>query len=314
MEPESSTLLKEIAKKNHIVKGVRITFIVVLIAFAFTLLTDGIFSSLPPKVPEMISLVVYTLIAFYFYRPEKGTLLKSNNKMTATGFFVILGAFMLARLVSELVIALLTAVTINEETVSLDAFESTLNHPFMTFLFMCIVTPICEETVFRGCIGNNFKKHGVKFAIIMSSVLFAVYHLNFLQLVSAFLMGMVLFYIAMNYSIKWSILFHFINNTIAICTSQLLKDNIELSAVVNGVSYAVEIVFIIVALVLMKKDNARQKVKDFFRSPENESGVYKASMFNIWFILTVIVFAVMSVMIMLSLNGVIDTSGVAAAA
>ena len=200
----------EITEKKHIVKGVRITFIVVLIAFAFTLLTDGIFSSLPPKVPEMISLVIYTLIALICYKPEKGTLLKSNNKMTATGFFVILGAFMLTRLVSELVIALLTAVVINEETVSLDAFDSTLNHPFMTFLFMCIVTPICEETVFRGCVGNNFKKHGVKFAMIMSSLLFAIYHLNFLQLVSAFLMGMVLFYIAMNYSIKWSILFHFI--------------------------------------------------------------------------------------------------------
>ena len=304
----------EITGKKHIVKGVRITFIVVLIAFAFTLLTDGIFSSLPPKVPEMISLVIYTLIAFICYKPEKGTLLKSNNKMTATGFFVILGAFMLTRLVSELVIALLTAVVINEETVSLDAFDSTLNHPFMTFLFMCIVTPICEETVFRGCVGNNFKKHGVKFAMIMSSLLFAVYHLNFLQLVSAFLMGMVLFYIAMNYSIKWSILFHFINNTIAICTSQLLKDNIELSAVVNGVSYAVEAAFIIIALVLMKKDNAKQKVKDFLSSPENESGAYKASMLNIWFILIIIVFAVMSVTVIMSLNGAIDMSGVSAAA
>ena len=302
------------SRNRQIVKGVRLTFLVVLIVFLFSLLTSGIFSFLPPQVPEMISLVIGAIIAFIGCRPEKGTLFKSNNKMTATGFFVMLGAFMLVRLISELVIALLTAVAINEENVSLETFDSTLNNPLMTFLFMCIVTPVCEEIIFRGCIGSNFKKYGIKFAMIMSSVLFALYHLNFLQLVSAFIMGTVLFYIAMNYSVKWSILFHFINNAMAITASQLLKDNIESAAVINGAVYAVEAVFVIIALILMKKDNAAKKVKDFLGSVRDESGVYKASTLNVWFILIIVVFVIMSAMVFMSLNGTVDLSAVNAAA
>ena len=50
------------------------------------------------------------------------------------------------------------------------------------------------------------------FAIIVSSILFGLMHANVVQIVFAFFVGLVLAYITEEYSIKWAILIHIINN------------------------------------------------------------------------------------------------------
>ena len=59
---------------------------------------------------------------------------------------------------------------------------------------------------------RNMQRYGKSFAIIFSSALFGIMHGNIHQILFAFVIGLVLGYTAMEYSIKWSIALHMINN------------------------------------------------------------------------------------------------------
>ena len=80
------------------------------------------------------------------------------------------------------------------------------------FLYMAIWAPISEEILFRGLIQRLLMPHGKKFAIFCSAFLFGIFHGNLIQTPYAFLVGLVLGYVAAEYSIAWAMLLHMINN------------------------------------------------------------------------------------------------------
>ena len=80
------------------------------------------------------------------------------------------------------------------------------------FLYASILGPIAEEVVYRGFVMKSLSKYGKGFAIIVSSIFFGLMHGNLLQGAFAFCVGIVLGYVAIEYSIKWSIAFHICNN------------------------------------------------------------------------------------------------------
>ncbi len=58
------------------------------------------------------------------------------------------------------------------------------------FLFtFCLFKPLIEELFFRGFLYNLFKKKGILIAIILSSTLFAVLHLDLYRIITIFVMG-----------------------------------------------------------------------------------------------------------------------------
>ncbi len=78
----------------------------------------------------------------------------------------------------------------------------------------CIFAPLGEEFVCRGVILGTLKKHGNWWAILMSAMLFALIHMNFYQGPYAFLMGIVLGYVAVKTGSIWCpVIIHMINNT-----------------------------------------------------------------------------------------------------
>ena len=85
------------------------------------------------------------------------------------------------------------------------------------FLTVAIAAPILEELIFRGIILDGLlKRRSPWSAIIISSVLFGLVHLNPWQFVSAMIIGMLsgwVYYRTRN--IVYSILIHFTNNFIA---------------------------------------------------------------------------------------------------
>lgn len=80
------------------------------------------------------------------------------------------------------------------------------------FLYTAIIAPIGEELIYRGFVMRSFQKNGKIYAIVMSAFLFSVMHGDFLQMIFAFLSGLVLGYVATEYSIIWSMLLHVCNN------------------------------------------------------------------------------------------------------
>ena len=83
-------------------------------------------------------------------------------------------------------------------------------------LTMVIIAPVTEEFIFRGVVLNTFKKYGSGFAVVSSSLLWALMHGNIVQAVPVFGMGLILGVVALrSKSIIPSIIIHMINNLIA---------------------------------------------------------------------------------------------------
>lgn len=82
------------------------------------------------------------------------------------------------------------------------------------WLYAGLVGPICEEVLFRGVLMKELKPLGKNFAIVTSALVFALFHQDLVQGTYAFAMGLVLGFIAMEYSLIWAIALHVFNNAV----------------------------------------------------------------------------------------------------
>ncbi len=85
------------------------------------------------------------------------------------------------------------------------------------FLVMAVLPGICEETLFRGFMIRFFEKWGPKWAVIISALLFALFHLDPFRFFPVLLLGILLGYLTVRSgSIYNSMLSHTINNGLAL--------------------------------------------------------------------------------------------------
>jgi len=85
----------------------------------------------------------------------------------------------------------------------------------MGLLYGMLIGPICEEIIFRGAVLRSLERFGGNFAIVISSLLFGLYHVFTIQALYAFLLGLILGYAAQRYSLLWAILLHILLNSFA---------------------------------------------------------------------------------------------------
>lgn len=107
-----------------------------------------------------------------------------------------------------------------EETV-----ETLTYYPFMLQLILIAVIPaFVEEFVFRGLFFHTYKKAGVIAGAIVSSLIFALIHLNINQFCYAIVMGVVFSCLVEATGSMWaSVLAHFAVNTYSISVIKLLE-------------------------------------------------------------------------------------------
>jgi membrane protease YdiL (CAAX protease family) len=88
---------------------------------------------------------------------------------------------------------------------------------FFLQLFLVAVLPaICEEFLHRGVLLQGIKHIGFKKAIVISSLLFALIHFNVQQVFYAFIIGLILGFVAVvSKNIYPAMIIHFVNNGIA---------------------------------------------------------------------------------------------------
>ena len=102
------------------------------------------------------------------------------------------------------------------------------NVPILNYLiFMCLVPAICEEIFFRGTLTNAYNVYRERFAIIVSALVFALFHFDIQNFIAPFLLGL-LFASLIEYtgSIIPAIVAHFINNVIAVLTARYLNERL----------------------------------------------------------------------------------------
>jgi membrane protease YdiL (CAAX protease family) len=103
---------------------------------------------------------------------------------------------------------------------------------YLVGLLVIAVTPgICEEVMFRGTMQSAYSRMGDKKAILISALLFGMFHFNLLNLLGPLFLGIVLGIIRYKTdSLYGSILGHTINNGIALTLGFLLtglSENIQ---------------------------------------------------------------------------------------
>jgi len=116
-----------------------------------------------------------------------------------------------------------------------------LLHSFIGVATITVIGPILEEIIFRGAILRHLEPYGVNFAIVTQALLFGIYHLNLYQGPFAFLMGLILGYVALRFSIKWAILLHIANNTMSVAVGD---------SEIAGVIYVVVIMLALVVAII----------------------------------------------------------------
>ena len=122
---------------------------------------------------------------------------------------------------------------------------------FSMFLYASLLGPVAEELLFRGFILRSLQPYGKKFAVFASALLFGLFHGNLLQTPYAFLMGLLLGWVTVEYSIVWAILVHIFNNLVladlltrlTAGLSVAVADMIHLSLLGGGLAISGVIIF-----------------------------------------------------------------------
>jgi membrane protease YdiL (CAAX protease family) len=97
--------------------------------------------------------------------------------------------------------------------------DANLNNALYVFMLI-IVTPIVEEYAFRGVLLNVLSKYGKNFGLYASSLIFALAHLSFVEMIPAFAMGVQLGKTSLRYrSIRPTLIIHILFNALiyALC-------------------------------------------------------------------------------------------------
>ena len=116
-----------------------------------------------------------------------------------------------------------------------------------------IAAPVLEELFFRGMIYKRLRDIvNVKAAIIISALFFGAFHGNLVQLVYAFIIGLMLAYVYEKFKTIWvPIVFHMGANLISILITELLPQSMYNAGVILGAM----IVSVALTVVLLKYVN-----------------------------------------------------------
>lgn len=104
----------------------------------------------------------------------------------------------------------------------------------LSLIFVALAPAIGEEFLFRGNVGRALKRKSYVFAMIMTSLLFAIFHGNPLQLIHQFFLGMVMSYAYfVTGSLLAPIIIHFCNNATSIIVI-FVQDAMNVEGTVMG--------------------------------------------------------------------------------
>ena len=120
--------------------------------------------------------------------------------------------------VSAMILNLLSAAGYGQAALYTINFNKSIPYEHKTAWIMIISAPIVEEIIFRGIICRGLKKHfPFWIALVLSAVLFGLWHRNLGQVAYTLISGILYGYIFLRSgTILWSMLIHFVNNLLSI--------------------------------------------------------------------------------------------------
>lgn len=292
-------------KNNSILYKILILLVLIFVgSIIFMLLNLGVISIYGDRVLTNIGIlktlqVIYQILAFFlpvliFYKITNYSLvndlgLKRKEKSTVILFIIVLYV---------VTIPLINWTTEINSQIEIPRFLGSLKTWFLeqekqavelTFKFLntssvigiltnivvlALVPAVAEELLFRGCI-QKILTDNVKYphlGVIISSLIFSIAHFQFSGIIPRFILGLILGYIFYyTHNIKLSMLFHFLNNVIAVLiafvginyfnyTAEDLNSSTEFLNVTLALLSIVLIVFIL--RYIFKNANRQSEITD----------------------------------------------------
>lgn len=180
------------------------------------------------------------------------TLYEKGKPMTFRDLITILCIFMSAQLAFQFFATFMELLLNIFGLSALSAIEAaTLESvdTFSMFLYACLLAPVAEEILFRGVILRALLPYGKKLSIFVSALLFGLFHGNLVQSPFAFAVGLVLGFVAVEYSLPWAMALHMFNNLVV--SDMLTRMTYDLPEIASaGINVAVIYGFAIAGLVL----------------------------------------------------------------
>ena len=131
-----------------------------------------------------------------------------------------------------------------------------LAHNPIGILTLCIIAPIAEEYLFRGLMMRKMLKWNISpwYAIIASSILFGLIHLNPAQIPGAIILGIVMAWMCYRTkSLIPGIIIHIINNTLCLIPEECYDTYIASTPMMEGGLSLVSIAVVILSIWLFNK-------------------------------------------------------------
>lgn len=166
---------------------------------------------------------------------------KTGAQSYIGGFLMIIGLFCVNIVLSFGLMKLLPE---SAENVTNTFSEILSGNVFSAFLVIAVAPAICEEMLFRGLMFHSLKaRYRIRTAIVIVAILFGIYHMSMIKLITTGLLGLFLCYVVYRTgSIYPAMMMHFVNNAISVATfyypeqtgricPALLKDTPELSEI-----------------------------------------------------------------------------------
>ncbi len=273
-KPEMDMRAKEIRKMGMLAGGAMIGFTAMQYVMVFILSVFGLYDSfINDAVFQMgfscIAPLLYVVIPFsimyltYNTSDKNRVAVFDKPKSKELFLFAIFAGLMICS-VSDRITAVFQAFS---EGAGLEFSQSEMLTPdnltskILSFVACAVVPPLTEELAFRGILMQPLRKYGDKFAIVMSSILFALAHGNMVQIPFAFFAGLALGYFQVATGSIWtSIAIHFLNNGIATIISMYYEKYPHASDLFfYVVEFAIFIIGIIAIILFMKNKDYKLK-------------------------------------------------------
>lgn len=174
------------------------------------LITDLVVSNLLCEAAIGLPIIVFVLLS-----KEKTTEFLGFHKMKITTLLVIIPFTMLSSPLITL-INLVSQFWVRNEAAAMMENYNAMQMPFWKLLFSIgIFAPICEEVICRGAYYRSYRKSGGMFrAMILSSLLFALVHMNLNQAMYAFAVGVLAVLLVEATGSLWaSVIYHALINS-----------------------------------------------------------------------------------------------------
>ena len=226
-------------------------------SFIMSLTTDSDFLWTVMVVFEVIALITFVLIYFVGLKKKINTF---SNRFSGKTFPAVILLFAGAELATGVLLQLSSLVfpAVIEEYAEMIEESGLGELSVISTILTLIAAPIVEELAFRGVTMTWAKRLSSKFwvANVLQAFLFGFVHLNIVQGVYAFLLGLFLGYVANKYNSLWpSILGHLVFNFTGTYVSSVVFGSEEyISFGRLGIIFVVGVLAVVGALNIMREE------------------------------------------------------------